>query len=289
MRIGRRSRPRGGFTLIELLTVVMIISILIALLIPGLAGARRAAQRVQCASNLRQLTAAMMNYTVEYRGNFPGNVGAINMYWYNRYAVGKYIKSPYEMSNSEQCVGSVFVCPSDLDGAMRSYSMNVYASSVVSPFVQARLDAANNPMGKLFNSGVGDSSRMILLIESFSYEDWPADDQATSVGTGRTGQWASPALVGFVGQAPGLRFISGGPSVPARFGDCASQICYFRHRAPREPGSLGNASGQLNIAFADGHVKLMSTRDLVDANGRSTFEAMWSPIDREIEDANPGQ
>ena len=78
-------------------------------------------------------------------------------------------------------------------------------------------------------------------------------------------------------------------SVPARFGDCASQICYFRHRAPREPGSLGNASGQLNIAFADGHVKLMSTRDLVDANGRSTFEAMWSPIDREIEDANPGQ
>jgi prepilin-type processing-associated H-X9-DG protein len=45
----------------------------------------------------------------------------------------------------------------------------------------------------------------------------------------------------------------------------------------------------LNIGFADGHVGTLSARDLADENGRSTFEAMWSPIDRQIEDANPGQ
>src|SRR5207248_4336858 len=158
---------RGGFTLIELLTVVMIIGILMALLIPALAGARRAAQRTQCASNLRQLAAAMMNYAVEFKGAFPGNVGAQNIYWYNREAIGRYVKAPFEMSNSEQCVGSVFVCPSDLDGAQRSYSMNIYASSVVSPFVQARLEGGN-AIGKLWKSNVLDSSSMMLLMESLS-------------------------------------------------------------------------------------------------------------------------
>jgi prepilin-type N-terminal cleavage/methylation domain-containing protein/prepilin-type processing-associated H-X9-DG protein len=281
MKQAKRSR---GFTLVELLTVVMIIGVLIALLIPALAGARRAAQRTQCASNLRQLTAAMMNYSVEFKGNFPGNVGALNMYWYNRYAIGRYVKSPYEMSNSEQCIGSVFVCPSDLDGAMRCYSMNIYASSVVSPFVEQALNA-DPPKGKLWKSNVASSSNMILLVESFSDEDWPAEDQAIPPGTGRTGQWSSPAVVGFSGNSPGSRFRHGGRSVPARFGDCASQLCYFRHRLPKQPGSLGDAVGQLHIGFADGHVSLHTDKDLVDANDHSTFTAMWSPNDRQIEDA----
>jgi prepilin-type N-terminal cleavage/methylation domain-containing protein/prepilin-type processing-associated H-X9-DG protein len=276
-------RPRA-FSLVELLTVILIIGVLMGLLIPALAGARRAAQRIQCASNLRQLDAAMMNYAAEFKGYFPGNVGSLDLVWYNRYAIGRYVKAPYEMSNSEQCVGSVFVCPSDLPGAQRCYSMNIYASSMVSPFVQQALDR-DPPMGRLWKSSVGNSSSMILLIESFSQEDWPAEHMANNIGVGRTGEWASPAVVGFVGASPGGRFIGGGPEVPARFGFCESQICYFRHRLPRQPGTLGNATGQLHIAFADGHVSLHTEKDLVDSNGRSKFVAMWSPNDREIEDA----
>lgn len=65
------STVRRAFTLVELLVVIGIIALLMALLFPSLRAARRQADLVKCASNLRQIIAACQAHAVEHRGYFP--------------------------------------------------------------------------------------------------------------------------------------------------------------------------------------------------------------------------
>lgn len=61
----------GGFTLIELLTVIGIISLLIAILLPALHRAREQARRTKCAANLHNLGMACHAFADEHKGYFP--------------------------------------------------------------------------------------------------------------------------------------------------------------------------------------------------------------------------
>jgi len=60
-----------GFTLIELLVVIGIISLLMGILMPALSGARAAALRVVCRSNLHGLAVAFRMYLDEYADMLP--------------------------------------------------------------------------------------------------------------------------------------------------------------------------------------------------------------------------
>jgi prepilin-type N-terminal cleavage/methylation domain-containing protein/prepilin-type processing-associated H-X9-DG protein len=62
---------RAGFTLIELLVVIGIIAVLISVLLPSLAAARRQANLIKCAANLRQLHQGSSLFAHEHGGYLP--------------------------------------------------------------------------------------------------------------------------------------------------------------------------------------------------------------------------
>ena len=68
-------RSRRGFTLIELLVVISIIAVLASLIAPAVQSARRAARKLECLNNIRQVGVAMQNFASSNNGQLPSMVG----------------------------------------------------------------------------------------------------------------------------------------------------------------------------------------------------------------------
>jgi prepilin-type N-terminal cleavage/methylation domain-containing protein/prepilin-type processing-associated H-X9-DG protein len=137
-----------AFTLIELLVVIAIIAILAALLLPALASAKQRAQRIQCASQMKQLGTGFTIFIGDNQDRYPPAAFSTGNYTYqlswddylNKYIGGSDSDSDLELGISSMGIPKILKCPADqiqitiswaTFGQRRTYSMN--GDDLVSP------------------------------------------------------------------------------------------------------------------------------------------------------------
>ena len=233
VRLARRNLPpmhslkdktprREGFTLIELLTVIAIIGILAAIIIPTVGRVRATAKASSCASQLRQISMALVLYQQENKGVLPaGSVGSPSIIWQK--ALKPYL--PLKGQTDTSATHSIFTCPSaEYNGYTTDQLAHTYAGT----------GAIRGPGASGAPSTLGSSSslpRRYSTIAEPSRTPWVVEGKAvsaTAINCDSTYPWATASAdMGASGAA-------------------ATSALDFRH------------NDAMNAAYADGSVRRLN-------------------------------
>ncbi|HVF09215.1 MAG TPA: DUF1559 domain-containing protein [Abditibacteriaceae bacterium] len=242
----RTRRPASGFTLIELLVVIAIIAILASILFPVFARARENARRTSCASNVRQLGLAAMQYTQDNDEALPPNFigGSANQLppdgacWDTGATPGTPACAIYwpQLLFAYHKSGQIWYCPNvsfkSNKGLLFHYGAN---QSLQSTGTTVKLASIKSP------------STAFYMFDS-------------SISTMPPGNAASPSQVNVTGLP--LYYVPGAGGVNSASKTTCNNYTVFGGAALKGATTdcnEGRHFGGVNMGFADGHVKWLKT------------------------------
>jgi prepilin-type N-terminal cleavage/methylation domain-containing protein/prepilin-type processing-associated H-X9-DG protein len=299
-------KRRNAFTLVELLVVIGIIALLISILLPSLNKARRAANTLKCASNMRQIALAMLTYINDNKGvMMPGNVDTLTtrkIYpdgwgWANELVHQKYINAPnsYIGTPVQTLIptDTAFRCPEGIDpGQGLTGGQGVYPTDpknnayYIGPAPTTRVDGqqpyATASWYQLNSRAIATSNDTTMMTTSSHispFMDFTAgtlDTDLTYGGYHRTiSMVRKSAVVVMLVEAADPNWMNQ-PTVPTVSGTDSYTLLRIGARHGQKTANGMNA--YTNIAFVDGHVAMFPTRPMALAGAINLRQASGTLI-----------
>ncbi len=165
-------KPKSAFTLIELLVVIAIIAILAAILFPVFGRARENARTTSCASNLKQVGLAFIQYTQDYDEAYPIAGGALKFKDPDLTKPRSWMEQIFPYTKSEQ----IYKCPSDTysnagTDSKYGYFMSARAAYIAAGNAAAATREVSIQFPSLFVTG-GDADSSIFAVDDADKDDY---------------------------------------------------------------------------------------------------------------------
>jgi len=208
MRLGDFNQTRRGWTLIELLLVIAILAVLAALIdFPAPVNAKRAAQRINCLNNLKQVGLAYRIWEADH-GGFPKELSVTNGGTMELVTGSDSIWRSCQVMSNELSTPKILFCPADYQHPEPATNFSADLKGKISYFVG--LDASSNRPQALLSgddnlvvAGLPVQSGVLTLVSN-SPVSWTAPRHHASGNIGLADgsvQWLKdPELVVRLGQ-----------------------------------------------------------------------------------------
>jgi prepilin-type N-terminal cleavage/methylation domain-containing protein/prepilin-type processing-associated H-X9-DG protein len=221
IRLTPKDQTRRGFTLIELLVVITIIAILVSLIAPAVQNARRAARRMQCLNNMKNIALAVTNFSSATGGQLPyltsdvqtnGGGTIQGLGWpvallpaLDQANLLKNIKTNavqvasasnyYQVSPTEKLWLQVYTCPDDIDSDRRPGGLSYVANAgfiANTIWGTSSVNASNLASGESFSANASTGYVTPTSIHQPYFIDWWADSGYSLDGINFNGTSTTP-------------------------------------------------------------------------------------------------